>query len=134
LSPMIAVPAARSAAVWPSPHDVPASEERQMLRDSLTIVDTAAIWSASKACRNPSMNPKPSAADSVSYVKSLSVFATPLSASSFYRCAVRNERLNPLGAFDLLDFPDASNLLHMKLLNLIAVLVNVLDGNLSLDG
>ena len=61
-SPMTAMPARNSDAVCPSPQDVPTSVERAILRDWLTIVETATMWSGSKAWRKPSAKPKPSAA------------------------------------------------------------------------
>src|ERR1051325_5414553 len=44
--------------VWPRPQSPPTSEETQMLLRSLTIVETAARWSASTACLSPSTKPK----------------------------------------------------------------------------
>ncbi|HZF04606.1 MAG TPA: hypothetical protein VE932_09770 [Patescibacteria group bacterium] len=43
LNAMMATPAARSAAVWPMPQNVPRRQERTRLRSRLTNVDMAAM-------------------------------------------------------------------------------------------
>src|SRR5262249_36994642 len=60
--------------------------------------------------------------------------ASKLSKSSFYRRAVGNERPSPFGAFDPVNLPYAANALHIDLLDLIAILVDVFDRNLSFEG
>ena len=62
LSSKTAIPTTRSEAVWPSPQNVPIRDERATLLCSLTIVDTATMWSGSSACRSPYTNPRLSTA------------------------------------------------------------------------
>ena len=57
-----AAPAARSAAVWPSPQKAPSRHDTRTRRCSLTRLPTAATWSGSSACAAPSVNPSVSAA------------------------------------------------------------------------
>src|SRR4051812_33837413 len=58
LNRKIAAPTARMVRVWQSPHMAPIMAEWRTLRSRLTIVETAATWSASVAWRMPRKNPR----------------------------------------------------------------------------
>ena len=61
LNAITAPPAPRSASVWPAPQNAPRRHDRTSLRSRATSVETAAMWSASSACRRPGSEAEPEA-------------------------------------------------------------------------